>query len=135
MSATSFSYKFSTSLSVTPPDAPDAPRDLLDQIESDISVFRVRLEGSRESHERDARLKTFIPRLVQRVRTAEAETARLLDVLDDFAHAAHAVLHGPSYVGTTEEQIAAARHRLSVFAGTYDRPVASVGASRPGEPE
>ena len=66
--------------------------------------------------------------LNETLRAAEAERDRLLGVLDDFARAAHAVLHGPSYVSTTPEQIAAARHRLAVLAGKYDRPASSVAA-------
>lgn len=72
--------------------------------------------------------------LLALVEEKETEVARLLGVLDDFAHAAHSVLEGDSYVGTTPEMVAAARHRLAVFAGKYNRPVSAAALVEGREP-
>ncbi len=77
------------------------------------------------------------PRVAQKVSNLLDDLILELDqqvrALDDFAHAAHKVLEGDSYVGTTPEMVAAARTRLAVLAGKYDRPVTSVGAPPDGE--
>lgn len=59
------------------------------------------------------------------LRSAADKVEELEAALDDFAHAAQTVLTGPSYVGTTQLQIEAARHQLASYAGRYARAKAA----------
>ena len=75
-----------------------------------------------EAHAISTHIKKHAPRWLGALVQAVEDQQR---ALDDFAHAAHAVLEGDSYVGTTPEMVAANRRRLAVLAGKYDLPVSS----------
>lgn len=109
---------------MTPPDAPDAPRDLLGRLEK---VAQGSLEEAAAWGEISG---ADILALVQRVRTAEAETARLRERLELLAR---------SWIECAcySREIVPAAHLsdTAVFENCAQELREAVGASRPGEPQ
>ena len=122
--------------------AQEAPRydltpDELTRVERRADGIRADIQQQTDAFERSAQLSGEDRSIVVRgaapraVEGAAERIAELEAALDDFAHAAHAVLAGDSIVGRTPEQIAAARQTLAVLAGKYDRPHAALSRREP----
>lgn len=110
---------------MTPPDAPDAPRDLLAMLE-EIASEDAEENGEElwhcaawgDFHRKDLRV------LCQRVRTAEAETARLREALLNLKR-------GECWceVGIGNPMV------RGVHSNACQKALDVLGASRPGEPK
>ena len=134
---------------MTPPDAPDAPRDLLGQITEALREYELENYAPVEENAAD-----WLALLVQRLRTAEAERDRLSRTVALYRIASACCIRCGSKVapGPTDVMVAWIDDQLATCPDAAELPDSyclgvpvtlgdlrslrgALGASRPGEPE